>query len=77
MSVSSTPPLLLREKKPAVIDLARHLGITRYQAYGLVDPSGYPVPKALFDTRSDVAVRVARLIGWTITDVREFYDKAA
>lgn len=74
-----SPPALLKAKQPVVQTLAKNLGLSRWQVYGLLDPSTYPdrVPAGIFDTRSDLAQRIAAFIGVQVDDVRTFYERAA
>lgn len=71
----TSPPDLLRTKGHAV-DVAVELGISRFQLYGLLSPGRYPVPPAVFDTRSDFAERLGDYVGLSATEIRNFYDKA-
>jgi hypothetical protein len=75
---TKNPPELLKTKQPVVKELARSLGLSRYQTYGLIDPSGYrdAIPAGLFDTRSDVAERVAAFIEVPVDELRDFYARA-
>lgn len=70
-------PKLLRAKQPVVQTLARELRLSRWQVYGLLDPVTYPdrVPASIFDTRSDVAERIAAFLELPVDEVREFYAK--
>jgi hypothetical protein len=78
MGTQKTPAALLKEKQPVMKALARELRVSRWQAYGLTDPEGYPdaIPAEMFDVRSDLAERVASFIGKPIEWVREFYAQA-
>lgn len=78
MRKQKTPIELLRERQPVVKQLARELRISRWHMYGLLDPQGYPdaIPAGLFDTRSDLALRIANFIDRPVEFVREFYAEA-
>jgi hypothetical protein len=74
----TTPPQLLRQRQPVIKEMARELRISRWHAYGLLTPEGYrdAIPAELFDTRSDLAERVASYIGLPVNEVRDFYAVA-
>jgi hypothetical protein len=78
MSKRPTPPQLLRSKQPVVVALRKELKISRWHAYGLLNPEGYPdaIPAALFDTRSDLASRIATVAGVPVEVIRDYYAKA-
>lgn len=71
------PPQLLLAKQPVKKLLARELGISRWHTYGLIDPSGYPdaIPAGLFDTRSQLAERVAKYVHVSVPALRAFYAR--
>jgi hypothetical protein len=75
MDNRATPPELLKAKQPVVQALARELRLSRWQTYGLLNPAEYPdrVPAGIFDTRSDVATRIASFIDCDVDFVRSFY----
>lgn len=57
--------------------VAEKLEISRFQLEGLLLTEGHQPPVAIFDVRSDLAERVALLIGQTTEYVRDFYRKVA
>jgi len=75
VNATTTPPDLLTAKQPVVIELAKELRISRWHVYGLIRPSDYrdAIPADLFDTRSDLADRVAKYAGCSVKNLRDFY----
>lgn len=75
MTNATTPPDLLTAKQPVVIELAKELRISRWHTYGLIRPADYrdAIPADLFDTRSDLAERVAKYVGCSVKNLRDFY----
>jgi len=57
--------------------LRKDLGITRWHTYGLIKPAEYPdaIPADIFDTRSDLADRIARFAGVPVDVLRDYYAK--
>jgi len=77
MAKRTSPPDLLLAKEPVVTKLRKALGVTRWHAYGLIKPADYPdaIPAGIFDTRSDLAERIARFAGMPVEELRTYYAK--